>query len=1577
MTLFAFFLLLIVSAWLLTGAILLFHRNSIAMGLFPLTAFVGGLTAMMQLHILGYFQPEIWGRTITMLVGNYLFFPIILISLLIVYVTNGGIQARVIFDGINFVMFLIVLIGFAKLFFPYAEELPGFVVIEITPRFLLAQILSAILGISAMLVFYQTISNIRSRFPSRFAGGMALLIAVWAETLIFQLINNWGSPYWWQDFGIHLAAKSMLALSLWPLLIPYLLRVAPKLPNSVATLRRPVLDFFMTFEQLESRAQYSHSLLRTLSQINQLIVHSTDAEHLLQQACDALVELRKYHMVWIGAIDEQSGELNFATQAGFSSAPIAEHINGSDFGNLHAQGSISQTIVVTDIANQKKYSAVWQQMMLETGCQAAASFPMNYADRVLGVLYICMNQPNSLEEIEIELLQKLADDLAYALVSLEARKQQAILHAATETMQDGLLIADLHGVILYANTIISQIVGVEPELMLGKNIDDLFSSDQLEILTDTFRKLYQEKVLIFDLPYQSLDGRVTDISVNAAIVEDQNGDPIQLVANIRNTSHLREYERQLLTLNHLTGELVQIHDTQILMKRILEMGEELLGANASGIYFVNPKSSKITDSLTNNLDLEYSNRITQDYRGLPGETAGKSLQPVFVKDTSNDSVYGDRIHFMAEYKIRALLILPIVFQNQPIGALTVYYPEPREFAESQLQLGLILAQTLAIVIQNANLYRAEQEQRQLAEALIQAAASLNTSLDLDFVLDQILEQVMRVIPCKAANILMIKGDNAYVQRHRGYSPFPKLLDKIDSLRLPLSTPNIQQMLTEDRAIIIPDTTADLNWDILPGADWIKGYAAVPLKVEGQIVGFLNIDSDRPNFFTIETLQHLEIFSDHAATAIKNARLYNAEYQQRELAEALAQGAASVSSSLELTDVLDRILQQTMRVVPCQAANIMLIVGEKVILTRHRGYGNFISDISTLDSMEFPLNWPGLKEMYREEKPIFMTDTNADNRWQHTSNANWVQSFIGIPLKINQQVVGFLNLDSDKPGLLNKDFLPPLQTFANYASTAIKNARLYESSHQRAEEMAALVAAASAVSKNLDYMQVLQVVAKQMIKTLKIQACMIASYDLKTNTVSKIIEYSPKDWFSPSKWETLEPLEDFPATYKVITDNIPFQLHADDPNLTSIQQQFFNETQTKTVLILPLTTKERTIGLVNLMDTESSRIFSAREIALGLSLAAHAATALENALLYQQLQDYASELEGRVQKRTHELQEATEYIEGILASVPDAIFVLDQETYLVRANQAGEHLLAQAQLTGVDLFNRKLLQILKNGEGLNFQSTLEVQERAYQALSSQLITDDGLPSGQIIVFRDVTHFRELDQMKNHFVSDVSHELRTPLTNLTLYLGLLNTTRDQNKQDDYIQTLQRETERLTHLIEDLLTISRLEASRIQFQIRPTSLNQLVEELVCDRTILAAQKSIELDFTPADDLPLASADTNMLTQALSNLLTNATNYTQPGGNVHIYTAQPEPDWIIIQISDTGVGIPSDEAEHIFDRFYRGSANQHTGAEGTGLGLSISKEIIQRLGGKITIKTSPGEGSTFTIWLKPALDEITSPLA
>jgi signal transduction histidine kinase len=151
-----------------------------------------------------------------------------------------------------------------------------------------------------------------------------------------------------------------------------------------------------------------------------------------------------------------------------------------------------------------------------------------------------------------------------------------------------------------------------------------------------------------------------------------------------------------------------------------------------------------------------------------------------------------------------------------------------------------------------------------------------------------------------------------------------------------------------------------------------------------------------------------------------------------------------------------------------------------------------------------------------------------------------------------------------------------------------------------------------------------------------------------------------------------------------------------------------------------------------------------------------------------------------------------------------------------------------------------------------------------------------------------------------------------------------------------------------------------------------NRLAENLVQDRIPMAEQRNLEMSYTNNPSLPLALADPRLLTQVLSNLLTNSLNYTPARGDIQLstnYTRNEKGDWITITTQDTGVGISAEELPHIFERFYRGSASRTTGAPGTGLGLAISNEIIEQMGGYITVDSQPGRGSTFTVWLQAVL--------
>jgi PAS domain S-box-containing protein len=230
-------------------------------------------------------------------------------------------------------------------------------------------------------------------------------------------------------------------------------------------------------------------------------------------------------------------------------------------------------------------------------------------------------------------------------------------------------------------------------------------------------------------------------------------------------------------------------------------------------------------------------------------------------------------------------------------------------------------------------------------------------------------------------------------------------------------------------------------------------------------------------------------------------------------------------------------------------------------------------------------------------------------------------------------------------------------------------------------------------------------------------------------------------------------------------------------------------------------------------------------------------------------------------------------------------------------------------------------------------------------------------------------KELDRLKSQFVSNVSHELRTPLTNITMYLHLLDHGKPERRAH-YMTVLHNETVLLQRLIEDLLDLSQLDQGRARFDRTAVDVNRVLAMLVDARGLLASQRGLALEVQATPGLPHVLADATMLMQVLTNLLANALNYTPAGGRIELRSDLQEGDgqtWVTLAVSDSGLGLTAEDQAHIFERFYRGEAARQMGVAGTGLGLSICQEIIARHGGRISVQSAIGQGSTFTVWLAP----------
>jgi two-component system phosphate regulon sensor histidine kinase PhoR len=377
--------------------------------------------------------------------------------------------------------------------------------------------------------------------------------------------------------------------------------------------------------------------------------------------------------------------------------------------------------------------------------------------------------------------------------------------------------------------------------------------------------------------------------------------------------------------------------------------------------------------------------------------------------------------------------------------------------------------------------------------------------------------------------------------------------------------------------------------------------------------------------------------------------------------------------------------------------------------------------------------------------------------------------------------------------------------------------------------------------------------------------------------------------------------------------------------------------------------------------------------------------------------YIEELEKQIkdlQLKIQLLRRQKGNTDAIIYGIRDAVIVIDEFDKLLMANDAA------GKLFGFDYKSSRHKPIselvsgekAKGGENefVDFlcqsrQSKVqhtrreivfssEGKSRIFDCIVSCVCGEGERVCGVVAVLHDITREKEISQMKNDFVNHVSHELKTPLASISAYAEMLvdGEANDEQTKKEFYSVIQSQAKRLNRLIEDMLSISRIESGLIKVEKEPVSLTVLIEEQLQMIRSYAEEKHIEIIGQKPIVFDQVYADRDMISQVIVNLLSNAVKYTPCGGSIKIET---EVDEIVglarVSVTDTGVGIPKDEIERIFDKFYRVSANKKQ-AEGTGLGLNLVRQIVEKVhNGRVFVKSEPGVGSTFGFELPLATAE------
>ena len=559
----------------------------------------------------------------------------------------------------------------------------------------------------------------------------------------------------------------------------------------------------------------------------------------------------------------------------------------------------------------------------------------------------------------------------------------------------------------------------------------------------------------------------------------------------------------------------------------------------------------------------------------------------------------------------------------------------------------------------------------------------------------------------------------------------------------------------------------------------------------------------------------------------------------------------------------------------------------------------------------------------------------------------------------------------------------------------------EESLRQTRELLFLLETSKATTSSLDLDQVLDGIVENVVLALNADQCAIAYNSPDANVLQIMATYDP-----------LHGSRTVPATRSaglvLETEAFPIVKHALERRQQILSNrvesnpaaqelfQMLGSSDTGPMIIQPLASAKRVLGLLLVGNSRSKRPFSQADGHLCQALAAQVATAMENALLYQDVERQAQQLEQTL--RTQEADGGRSHM--ILESIAYGIMASDASNKVMLVNATAARILGQSpqELTQKDIlsFFPSLPTALRSGQQTLTQALQQEGTKALQTLcqisgrsiSASLapLMDQGEPVGIVAVLRDITPELEEERAKSDFVATASHELREPLTSVRGYadlllqevVGPLNPT-----QRKFVEKTQHNTMRMSELVDDLIDVCEISPGLTTVHPQATEVTEIIAASTVSVQELVEEKKLTVTFSLQEGLPPVMADPNALKKIVVNLLDNACKYTPEGGEIRVQ-AEVRADgqggtatdrYILISVQDSGVGIPAEEQRKIFERFYRVENPLMVEAGGAGLGLTVAKALVEAHQGRIWVESEPGQGSTFRVALPVAEAEGPTP--
>jgi signal transduction histidine kinase/uncharacterized protein YigA (DUF484 family) len=890
-------------------------------------------------------------------------------------------------------------------------------------------------------------------------------------------------------------------------------------------------------------------------------------------------------------------------------------------------------------------------------------------------------------------------------------------------------------------------------------------------------------------------------------------------------------------------------------------------------------------------------------------------------------------------------VLPLQLDEQPLGVMAIAGPADLFAGREARYTALAAAEQTAVSIQQAQLLQASVRQARELEALNRIGRTITSSLDLEEVIQRTVAGISEILDVEAGSLLLLDEETNELYFKitlRGENR------SVSSFRLKLEQGIAGWVVLHNQPALVLNAHADPRF--FPGVDEVSGFythsiLCVPLVVRGRPQGAVEVLNKRRGNFTPNDQELLISMAASLAVAIENATLFAESQAHMRRASVINDIAVALNASLSPEDVARAVATQIGRLLPYDYASLALWDDSS-----QRFHIYFLSakgEVQVENKVELLADCCGPGWVLRNGQASLIPDLTVQPAFADAALlAEDIRCIMMVPLEARGKIRGTLNLGSRRPGFYGPAELETLKEIAVQVAVAMENSRLFALMERRTADLQLLNRTGEMLSSTLDMERILQIALAALPRLIGGDIHALLLTDKREVWLGLETPYAADDSFMAAMGGRAVEVYKGLTGRELEAAKTETRIRGELPLPPGLEIQSH--------LTMPILTRFEPAGVAYIgsfrpaaFDDAALRVFSL--------IVSQVSAAVENTRLF------------------HEAERERVKLAAILGSTAEVVLVIDREGRVLLANPSAQHTFPGLSATGADRTAEDTERFLS--EVINNQQLLDLFAQASKegTVTGEIPLEDGrtlhanvapIGSGQDLVgwvaaMQDVTHFKELDQMKSEFVSTVSHDLRSPLSGVLLAAGMIKRIDPVTpKQDELLEIIIRNVKDMSGLIDELLDVGKIE-SGIGMERGPCSLRPILLEVAASFQEQVETKKLRLELRIPPHLESVLGNEQRLKQVVANLVGNAIKYTPEGGDILVQVEDLGPE-VLVMVRDTGIGIPPTHQPYVFDKFYR-VRDDSAAVKGAGLGLAIVKSIIEKHRGRVWLESEVGHGSTF----------------